>query len=74
MPTSSDDAEINMTGIDVTHSVSTSDAVNSLSVASGSTLSISNGSLSIATDSTISGNLVERGDAAERRASPSLAR
>ena len=61
VPTSSDDAEINMSGITVTHSTSASDSVNSVTVASGTTLSLSSGTLAIASASTISGNLTMSG-------------
>jgi hypothetical protein len=57
VPTSSDDAEINVAGITVTHASDDSDSVDSLSVAAGTTLSLSSGTLSIAAASTISGNL-----------------
>jgi len=57
VPTSSDNAEISFSGVTVTHTSSTSDSVNSLTTASGTTLSLSNGTLSIAAASTISGNL-----------------
>jgi len=61
VPTSSDDAQINISGITVTHSSNTSDSVDSVTVASGTTLSLSNGRLSIAASSTISGNLTMSG-------------
>jgi filamentous hemagglutinin len=57
VPTTSDDAQINLTGITVTHTSSTSDSVNSVTVASGVTLSLSSGKLSIAAASTNSGTL-----------------
>ena len=57
VPTSSDNAEINISGVTVTHTSSTSDSVNSLTTANGTTLSLSNGAPSIAAASTISGNL-----------------
>ena len=47
VPTSADDAQINVAGITVTHTANTTDSVDSVSVASGSTLAVSNGTLSI---------------------------
>ena len=61
MPTDYDNAHINMSGITVTHDANTPDSVYMLTVASETTLSLSNGSLTIATDSTISGNLTMSG-------------
>jgi len=61
VPTASDDALIDQAGITVTHSSSTSDSVNSVTVASGTTLSLSNGTMSIAAGSTISGDLTMSG-------------
>ena len=57
VPTASDDAQINLAGITVTHAAGSSDSVNSLTVASGTTLSLSNGTLAIASASTNSGIL-----------------
>jgi hypothetical protein len=57
VPTSSDDAQINIGGITVTHASSASDTVNSLTVSSGTTLSLSNGTLAMAAASTIAGTL-----------------
>jgi YD repeat-containing protein len=60
VPTSSDDAVINFTGITVTHGSGTSDdSANSLT--SQASLDLSNGSLSLATSSTISGNFTMSG-------------
>ena len=59
VPTGADDAQINMSNITVTHATSASDAVNSLT--SSATLSISNGSLTVATTSSISGGLTLSG-------------
>ena len=61
VPTDYDNALINMSGITITHDDNTSDSVYMLTVASGTTLILSNGSLAIATDSTISGDLVPSG-------------
>ncbi len=61
VPTSSDNAQINIADITVTHASDASDLVNSVTVASGTTLSLSNGTLSIAAASTISGNLTMSG-------------
>jgi hypothetical protein len=61
VPTSSDNAQINIADITVTHASDASDSVNSVTVASGTTLSLSNGTLSIAAASTISGNLTMTG-------------
>jgi Bacterial Ig-like domain (group 3) len=61
VPTSSDDAQITISNIIVTHASGTSDLVNNLTVASGTTLSLTSGSLSIAATSTISGNLTISG-------------
>ena len=61
VPTDYDNAQINISGITVTHNQSTLDSVDALTVASGTTLSVSNGSLSIGTDSTISGDLTLSG-------------
>ncbi len=61
VPTATDDAQINTAGITVTHSAGTSDSVNELTVASGTTLNISGGTLAIAADSTIAGNLTMTG-------------
>ncbi len=61
VPNSSDNAEINISGVAVTHTSSTSDSVNSLTTMSGTTLSLSNGTLSIAAASTLSGNLTISG-------------
>ncbi len=61
VPTASDDAQINLSGITVTHSSSTPDSVNSVTVASGTAAGLSNGTLSIAAASTISGNLIMSG-------------
>ena len=61
VPTSSDNAQINIADITVTHASDASDSVNSVTVASGTTLSLSNGTLSIAAASTISGNLTMSG-------------
>src|SRR5271166_5235270 len=61
VPLPTDDAQINISGITVTHTSNTSDLVNSLTVANGTTFSLSNGSLSIAAASTISGNLTMSG-------------
>ncbi len=61
VPTASDDAQINTGGITVTHSSNVSDSVNSLTVASGTTLSLSTGTLAIAATSIISGNLTMSG-------------
>jgi len=61
VPTSLDDAQINISGITVTHSSNTSATVNSVTTASGTTLSFSYGTLSIAAASTISGNLTLSG-------------
>ncbi len=61
VPTSSDNAQINIADITVTHASDASDLVNSVTVASGTTLSLSNGTLSIAAASTISGNLTMTG-------------
>ncbi len=55
VPTASDDAEINISGITVTHSTSASDSVNSLTTAIGTTLDLTNSTLSIAAASTING-------------------
>ena len=54
VPTSADDAQINIAGITVTHSANTTDSVDSVVVASGSTLAVSNGTLSIVAASAIS--------------------
>ena len=61
VPTASDTAEINISGIRVTHSTSRSDEVNSVTNTSGTTLSLSSGTLSVAAASTISGNLTISG-------------
>ncbi len=61
VPMASDDAEINLSGITITHASGTSDLVNSLTVASGSPLSLSSGTLSIASASTVSGDLTMAG-------------
>ena len=61
VPVSSDDAEINVSGITVEHTAS-NDSVHSLTVSSSqTTLIVYNGTLSIAADSTISGNVAVRG-------------
>ena len=52
VPTDYDRAQINISGITVTHDENTADSVNSLTIASGTTLSLSSGSVAIATDST----------------------
>ena len=54
-------AQVNISGITVTHTSGSSDSVNSLNMASGTTLSLSSGTLSIAAASTLSGNLVIAG-------------
>ena len=64
VPTSSDNAEINVSGITVTHTSSTSDAVSSVTVASGTTLSLTNGTLSLTSGLTLNGATVELGNAA----------
>jgi hypothetical protein len=62
LPGPSDDAVIAVPGIIVTHSSSASDSVSSLTIsASDSTLDLSNGSLSIAATSSISGDLTMEG-------------
>ncbi len=61
VPTDYDRAQINISGITVTHGANTADSVYSLTVAIGTTLSFSNGSLAIATNSTDSGNLTMSG-------------
>ena len=58
VPGASDDVTINLSpGITVTHSQNDADALNTLTLASADTLSISNGSLSIESASTIDGPL-----------------
>ncbi|MGO9468528.1 MAG: malectin domain-containing carbohydrate-binding protein, partial [Isosphaeraceae bacterium] len=61
VPLSTDDAQINIGGITVTHDTSASDSVNSLEIVSGTTLSLSDGSLAVAAGSTISGDLTLTG-------------
>ena len=62
LPGPSDDVVIEISGITVTHSSTDSDSVNSLTIsASDSTLNLSNGSLAIASDSSISGDLTISG-------------
>jgi RHS repeat-associated protein len=65
VPTASDDAQINLSGITVTHSSNASDSIHSLT--SQATLMISAGSLAIAASSTVSnldlsGTLTGEGD------------
>ncbi len=55
VPIASDNVQINISGITVTHTTSAFDSVNSLTVASGTTLSLTGGTLSIAAASTING-------------------
>ena len=55
VPIASDDAQINLSGITVTHSSPASDSVNSLTIsASDATLNISNGSLALLSPTTTS--------------------
>ena len=62
VPTSSDDAVIDLSGITVAHSSNTSDSVNSLTASSSdTTLSLSSGSLSLASASTLAGALTLSG-------------
>jgi hypothetical protein len=61
VPTSSDDAQVNFSGITVTHSSSASDSINSVTVAGGTNLSLSSGALAITAALTISGNLTMSG-------------
>jgi hypothetical protein len=62
VPTKSDDAEISLSGVTVTHTSSAPpDEVNSLTTASGTTLSLSNGSLALDTTSSIAGGLTLQG-------------
>ena len=64
VPTASDIAQINISGITVTHSSNTSDSVNSVTIAGGTTLSLSSGSLSITGGLTLNGATVDLGNAA----------
>jgi hypothetical protein len=73
VPIATDDAQINTGGITVTHSAGTSDSLNKLTVASGTTLSVSGGTLAIAADSTISGNLTMGGGTVSPAASLTVA-
>jgi len=59
VPTSSDDAQVNFSGITVTHSTSASDTVNSLT--SQASFNLSGGSLSVVTTSVISGSFAMSG-------------
>jgi len=59
VPGPGDDAQINFSGITVTHASGTSDSVNSLS--SQAALDLSNGSLALASASSISGDLTLEG-------------
>jgi hypothetical protein len=62
VPTASDDAVINISGVTVTHSASATDSVNSLTLSSSqSDLNISNGSLAVTVSSSIAGNLTVSG-------------
>ena len=62
LPGPSDDVIIDISGITVTHSSTASDSVNSLTTsASDSTLDLSNGSLALSADSSISGGLTVGG-------------
>ena len=64
VPGRSDDAEIDIANITITHGGSAADTVNSLTISSSDTgLNISNGSLSIVSTSLISGNLTIGGGA-----------
>ena len=63
VPTASDIAEINMSGVTVKHDTSAVDSVGSLTLVSGASLDVSDGSLSIASASTIDGNLSVTGGA-----------
>ncbi len=62
VPTSTDDASIGSGVVSVTHASSASDSVNGLTIrSSGTTLSVSSGTLAIAAASTIAGNLTLSG-------------
>jgi hypothetical protein len=61
VPTSSDDAQINLSGVTVRHASPTSDTVSSVTTTSGTSLVLSNGSLALSTTSSIAGSLTLQG-------------
>ena len=64
VPTSADAVQINISDITVTHTSNTSDAVGSLSVASGTTLSLSSGSITVSDGLTLHDATVDLGSTA----------
>jgi hypothetical protein len=61
VPSSSDDAQIHLSGVTVTHTSSTSDTVNSLTTASGTSLVLTSGSLALSTTSSVAGSVTLQG-------------
>jgi RHS repeat-associated protein len=64
IPASSDDAQINISDITVTHTSSTSDSAHSVTLASGTTLSLASGTITLGGGLTLSGATVDLGNAA----------